>query len=93
MKTRKRCGLMIGLLSVALTAGLSGTSVGAESGCKGLEQGACENKSSCYWVDGYTRKDGIKVSAYCRTSSKQSSSSSGKDKSASKGKSEESKTE
>lgn len=68
-------GLAFGLLSSALAASLAGTTALAESDCKGLEKGPCEKKSSCYWVDGYTRKDGVKVSAYCRTSSKQSGAS------------------
>ena len=38
----------------------------AQSACKGLEKAPCEKKEACTWVDGYTRKDGAKVSAYCR---------------------------
>lgn len=36
------------------------------SQCKTLSQEACSATPSCAWVDGYTRKDGRKVSAYCR---------------------------
>ncbi len=80
MISRVPKGLALGLLSTALAASLVGNTALAESDCKGLEKGPCEKKSSCYWVDGYTRKDGVKVSAYCRTSSKQSGSSKDTDK-------------
>ena len=47
---------------------IPGVGSGAEtSACKGLEQTACEKKSDCAWVAPYTRKDGNKVSGYCRT--------------------------
>lgn len=64
------------LLSAALLAGgLVGTAL-AESPCKGLDQRQCEGKSGCSWVDGYVRKDGVKVAAYCKASGKSSGASS-----------------
>lgn len=50
----------------------------AASACKGLEKRACEAKDSCYWVDGYTRKDGVKVSSHCRSAPKKKPASSTK---------------
>lgn len=44
----------------------------AASNCKGLDQGACERNGSCSWIDEHTRKDGIKVSGYCRSKPSQS---------------------
>lgn len=63
------------LLTIATTLALAlagGTALAAEksSACKGLEKMACGSKSSCTWVDSYTRKDGKKVNAYCRTVTK-----------------------
>lgn len=55
--------------------------VHAASACKGLSKSSCGSKSSCTWVDGYTRKDGKQVSAYCRTVSKKKSDSKQSDKS------------
>lgn len=68
------------LLAVALlTVGFAGSAL-AESPCKGLEQRQCEGKGACIWVDGYVRKDGVKVAAYCKSSGKSSGSSSSEDK-------------
>jgi len=36
--------------------------------CKGRTSSAC--KGSCTWVSGTTRKDGVKVSSYCRSKGK-----------------------
>ncbi|KAA6186898.1 chromosome partitioning protein ParB [Thiohalocapsa marina] len=44
---------------------LSTTSVSAAE-CKGMEKSKCEGNASCTWVDGYKRKDGAQVAAYCR---------------------------
>ncbi|MDB4511845.1 hypothetical protein N9060_00140 [Arenicella sp.] len=38
--------------------------------CKGLENGACTTQDTCSWVEGYERKDGITVNAFCRTKAK-----------------------
>ena len=56
-----------GLAAAALTLALSmpaGAATGAQ--CKGLTKSACGATSACTWVDGYVRKDGRKVKAYCR---------------------------
>lgn len=42
--------------------------------CKGKTKSACSTASDCYWVDGYKRKDGIKVSSHCRTKAGKSDS-------------------
>ena len=65
MKTTKGPAIL-GALATALALMLGAVSVQAESACKGLEKGKCGNKASCTWVDSFTRKDGVKVAAYCR---------------------------
>lgn len=42
----------------------------AASQCKGLDNSACDANAACGWVNGYARKDGREVSAFCRTSNK-----------------------
>lgn len=66
------------LLSAALAAWSAGT-VFAESPCKGLEQGICEGKTGCLWVDGYTRKDGKTVASHCKSGGKKGSPTATKD--------------
>ena len=34
--------------------------------CRSLPQDACAAEAACSWVEGYTRKDGREVKAYCR---------------------------
>ncbi|WP_200328553.1 hypothetical protein [Thiocystis violacea] len=76
------------LIASLLLAGLASPPSFAESACKGLEKGPCSAKDACHWVDGYTRKDGVKVASHCRktpsrkSSSSQSSKSSTTDKNA-----------
>ena len=41
----------------------------AASACKGLDNSACSNNSSCGWIEGYQRKDGRSVKSFCRTKS------------------------
>jgi hypothetical protein len=68
------------LITLAMTAAVAFTSSGAAfaAECKGMEKAACERQESCSWVDGYTRKDGVKVSSHCRKKGgKKSSNSSG----------------
>jgi hypothetical protein len=69
------------ILSAVLLAGLSHAAL-AESACKGLEQRQCQGKAECTWVEGYVRKDGVKVAAYCKSAGKSSGSSSAADKKA-----------
>ena len=42
----------------------------AVSACKGLDNTACDTKTTCSWVQGYDRKDGKKVNAFCRSKAK-----------------------
>jgi spermidine/putrescine-binding protein len=65
MKTRKGPAIL-GALATALALMLGAASAQAESACKGLVKGKCENSASCTWVDSFTHKDGVKVAAYCR---------------------------
>lgn len=39
----------------------------ADSSCKGKAKSQCEGDNDCTWVDGYKRKDGVSVDAYCRS--------------------------
>jgi uncharacterized membrane protein YgcG len=41
--------------------------------CKDMEKLQCERNDNCTWVDGYQRKDGVKVAAYCRSKGKRKS--------------------
>jgi hypothetical protein len=59
---------------------LGAVSAQAASTCKGSAQAACQANSSCSWVKGYTRKDGAKVSAHCKSKPKKSGGSSSKTK-------------
>ncbi len=72
-------------LIAGLVLALGAGSVQAASDCKGVKKTTCEDKSDCSWVDGYTRKDGAKVSSHCRKkpskSSKKKSSKDSKKKS------------
>ncbi len=54
-------------LSLVTTLSLSSFAVNAESACKGLEEAACKQSTSCNWISGYTTKNGNAVSAYCRS--------------------------
>lgn len=38
--------------------------------CKGLSKTKCSSDNSCSWVKGYERKNGVKVSAFCRAKAK-----------------------
>lgn len=60
--------LATALASGLLLVGLGMQPVSAQSICQGLEKSPCEAKDACHWVDGYTRKDGVKVSSHCRKS-------------------------
>tara|TARA_B110000285_G_scaffold214998_1_gene260922 strand:- start:1182 stop:1436 length:255 start_codon:yes stop_codon:yes gene_type:complete len=48
---------------------LASNGVNAASACIGLDNAACGSAASCGWVQGYERKDGRKVSSFCRTKS------------------------
>jgi len=76
--------MMYSLLAAAVFAGAFAGVANAESGCKGLEKRQCEGKGNCTWVDGYTRKDGVKVASYCKGVGNRSSSASTKETAKSK---------
>jgi len=59
--------------AAVLVAAMQGPAAAAE--CKGMSKAQCEGNSACVWVDSYTRKDDVKVSGYCRSKGKKSSSS------------------
>ena len=62
------------IVSSALAIGLALSSpVSAASQCKGLDSNACSTSASCSWVEGYERKDGRKVNAFCRAKAKRTS--------------------
>lgn len=65
----KPLALLLAML-LALTFG----NASAESVCKGMSQSSCSSKDVCTWVNGYTRKDGVKVKGYCRSKGKSGSS-------------------
>jgi hypothetical protein len=58
-------------MAAVLAIGSPGTSVAA-SACQGLSESACKGNSECTWMSGYTRKDGVAVSAHCRSKGKAS---------------------
>lgn len=61
-----RVAMVSSLLAIGLA--MSGAAQAA-SQCKGLDNEACDAAAACGWVNGYERKDGRKVSAFCRTKS------------------------
>ncbi|RMG35041.1 MAG: hypothetical protein D6720_07885 [Gammaproteobacteria bacterium] len=63
-KALRRAGLRPFALVALIT--VSGAHGAPASQCKTLSQEACGATPACAWVDGYTRKDGREVSAYCR---------------------------
>lgn len=58
------------LITFSIVATVLYSGQAAASSCKGLEASACSSDSSCSWVGGYERKDGRKVSAFCRAKPK-----------------------
>jgi spermidine/putrescine-binding protein len=69
----------ISVLMIAATSLLLANPATAASQCKGLSSSSCSANSGCSWVDSFTRKDGVKVKAHCRTKPKKSGSSSKSD--------------
>lgn len=63
LERRKPILLSTFLLTLALGLGAAS----AQAACKGSAQSACEKDPSCSWVKGYTRKDGVEVSPYCKS--------------------------
>lgn len=59
-----------GLIALSLTGSLLVASpAAAASACKGLDNSACTDNTSCGWVEGYQRKDGRSVKSFCRIKS------------------------
>lgn len=54
------------LFWLSIAASISFSSASTAASCKGLDTTACGEQTSCYWVDGYQRKDGANVKAHCR---------------------------
>jgi hypothetical protein len=61
-------GFSRSLLAFSLTAtvGLTSQPLCSASACKGLDEAACREDTSCNWISSYTTKNGNTVSAYCR---------------------------
>lgn len=68
MMINGKSSLALNTAILSLALGLGATSVKAE--CKGSSQSACGNDTKCSWVNGYTRKDGAKVIAHCKSKPK-----------------------
>ena len=62
----KKTNIVVSLTTAAALLVTLGSQVTYASDCKGLEASNCAAKSSCSWIDGYTRKDGRKVKSFCR---------------------------
>ena len=64
-----RVFLSLSLAGLAMTMPIAN----AASQCKTLTQDACAAEPTCAWVNGYTRKDGREVKAYCRNAARKQS--------------------
>jgi hypothetical protein len=80
----RKGALALGTFALALTLSLGVASVQAESVCKGRESGPCQKDDRCSWVESYKRKDGVKVSAHCKSKPEKSGKSEDTSKSGSK---------
>lgn len=58
------------LIPLTLAVLSSASAQAAEPSCKGMDASSCAADNACAWVPGYTRKDGINVRSYCRTTGK-----------------------
>ncbi len=56
----------VAALSFAIAAMAPSAQALTPSQCKNLTNKACEANTACIWVNGYVRKDGREVRAYCR---------------------------
>jgi len=66
MISGKKAAVAVSTIVAACTLTLGASTAYAASDCKGIEKAGCERNAACNWVDGYTRKDGVKVSGHCR---------------------------
>ena len=64
---------ILSAMLLACTVLIFGTNANAAS-CKGKAKSTCSTATDCYWVDGYKRKDGVKVSSHCRAKAGKSDS-------------------
>ena len=64
---------ILSAMLLACTVLIFGTNANAAS-CRGKTRSACSTASDCYWVGGYKRKDGVKVSSHCRAKAGKSES-------------------
>lgn len=65
----KKITTLLATLLCILGLGLSPAHAATKQ-CKELSKTACSSSNSCSWVKGYTRKDGVKVSSFCRKKAK-----------------------
>ena len=68
----------LGALILTLSLALGAMPLQAATACKGLGSSACQKNSNCSWVKDYVRKDGVKVSGYCKSKPARSGSSADK---------------
>ncbi len=80
--TTKSQRLLTTVLSIVVAMMFSFTADAAS--CKGKPQSSCSADSSCSWVTGYKRKDGVQVSGHCRAASGKASSEKSQKKSSNK---------
>ena len=76
MMLNRNGSIALNTVILSLALGLGASSVQAE--CKGSSQSACESDNKCSWVKGYTRKDGAKVAAHCKSKPKTTGNSGAK---------------
>ena len=62
---------------IASLSALGAVPAVADNACKALSQPSCDGSTQCSWVQGYTRKDGREVAAYCRAKPAAKSSADG----------------
>ena len=56
---------------VVATMGMLQATPAQAAECKGSANAACVSSSTCYWVKGFSRKDGATVKAHCRSKTKE----------------------
>ena len=54
-------------LAVWLGLTFTGGTTAFAQACKGMSQSACTSSASCSYVNGFTRKNGARVKAFCRS--------------------------
>mgnify|MGYP001384178017 CR=1 FL=1 len=70
-----KVNIPVKFLTNALLLGAFAThGVATAATCKGMSKSDCSAQSSCTWVGGYERTDGVKVNGYCRIKKAEKSS-------------------